>query len=167
MRACVRLCGRVRRSAGFRPLLQNSYRTKLHAIYGRHKQHTMVTHDELLSTLDAATCIENRNVAGDSKINLHEAISKQNLHQAIPKQNLLGAVRLSCYRVIAPSCSISKSKPSRSHSQTKPFVKQFPINAFLKQSGYCVNVSSCYRLIMERFPSKTLMKQSGYRAIVL
>ena len=63
----------------------------------------MVTHDELLSTLDAATCIENRNVAGDSKINLHEAISKQNLHQAIPTQNFLGAVRLSCYRAIAPS----------------------------------------------------------------
>ena len=71
----------------------------------------MVTHYELLSTLDAAICIENRNVAGDSKIDLHEAISKQNLHQAIPKPNLLGPVRLSCYRVIAPSCGISKSKP--------------------------------------------------------
>ena len=63
----------------------------------------MNTRDELLSTLDASTSTENRNVAGDSKINPREASPKQNLHDAIPKQNLLEAVRLSCYRVIAPS----------------------------------------------------------------
>ena len=60
----------------------------------------MVTRDELLSTLDAATCTENRNVEGDSKFNLHEVMPKQILHEPIPKQNLLDAVWLSCYRVM-------------------------------------------------------------------
>ena len=57
----------------------------------------MVTLDELLSTLDAATCTENRNVAmtrsKEGKINQSASdIPKMNPREAIPKQNLYEAI---------------------------------------------------------------------------
>ena len=36
----------------------------VHVMYDRHKQHRMVTHDELLSSLGAATCTDIRHVTG-------------------------------------------------------------------------------------------------------
>ena len=106
----------------------------------------MVTRDELLSTLDAATCTENRNVAGDSKINPHEAIPKQNLHEAIPKQNLLEAVRLLCYRVIVLS-PYHGAIPKQNLNEAVR-LSCCRVIAFLALLNVSVTVISCYGAIV-------------------